>query len=107
MQWALFASCSSIFKCSFYIFMSNNAFILAYCRLLLKLPKVMALAQLNWKSCYLRTTCSRDKSLGSSSSLIGMVGIEFSDLQRFLIKWALGTTAVMTLAALILGVISI
>ncbi|AWD67176.1 MULTISPECIES: CitMHS family transporter [Priestia] len=39
--------------------------------------------------------------------LIGMVGIEFSDLQRFLIKWALGTTAVMTLAALILGVISI
>jgi citrate-Mg2+:H+ or citrate-Ca2+:H+ symporter, CitMHS family len=36
-----------------------------------------------------------------------MVGIEFSDLQRFLIKWALGTTAVMTLAALILGVISI
>jgi citrate-Mg2+:H+ or citrate-Ca2+:H+ symporter, CitMHS family len=39
--------------------------------------------------------------------LIGMVGIEFSDLQRFLIKWALGTTAVMTIAALILGVISI
>ncbi|MCM3771323.1 MULTISPECIES: CitMHS family transporter [Priestia] len=39
--------------------------------------------------------------------LIGMVGIEFSDLQRFLIKWALGTTAVMTIVALILGVISI
>jgi CitMHS family citrate-Mg2+:H+ or citrate-Ca2+:H+ symporter len=39
--------------------------------------------------------------------LIGMVGIEFSDLQRFLIKWALGTTAVMTIASLILGVISI
>ncbi len=39
--------------------------------------------------------------------LIGMIGIEFSDLQRFLIKWALGTTAVMTVAALILGVISI
>ncbi|MBT2700786.1 citrate transporter [Bacillus sp. ISL-40] len=39
--------------------------------------------------------------------LIGMVGIEFSDIQRFLIKWALGTTTVMVIAALVLGVISL
>lgn len=36
--------------------------------------------------------------------LIGMVGIEFSDSLKFLVKWAMGTTIVMTIAALILGV---
>jgi citrate-Mg2+:H+ or citrate-Ca2+:H+ symporter, CitMHS family len=45
--------------------------------------------------------------VAAANLLIGMVGIEFSDLQRFLIKWALGTTTVMVIAALVLGVISL
>jgi CitMHS family citrate-Mg2+:H+ or citrate-Ca2+:H+ symporter len=37
--------------------------------------------------------------------LIGLVGTDFGDLQRFAVKWALGTVTVMTIAAIILGVI--
>lgn len=39
--------------------------------------------------------------------LIGLVGTEFGELQRFAVKWAFGTVIVMTIAALILGVITI
>jgi CitMHS family citrate-Mg2+:H+ or citrate-Ca2+:H+ symporter len=39
--------------------------------------------------------------------LIGMVGIQFGELQRYAMLWAFGSTIVMTIAALIFGVISI
>ncbi len=37
--------------------------------------------------------------------LIGLVGVDFSDHQKFLFKWAFGTTIVMTIAAITFGVI--
>ncbi|MFJ7831412.1 CitMHS family transporter [Peribacillus sp. NPDC046944] len=37
--------------------------------------------------------------------LIGLVGVDFGDHQKFLFKWACGTTIVMTIVAIILGVI--
>ncbi|MBM7646173.1 CitMHS family citrate-Mg2+:H+ or citrate-Ca2+:H+ symporter [Scopulibacillus daqui] len=43
----------------------------------------------------------------STYLLVGMVGEEFGDLQRKFLKWACGSAAVMIIAALILGVISI
>ncbi|MDM5332183.1 citrate:proton symporter [Ureibacillus composti] len=37
--------------------------------------------------------------------LVGLVGVEFGDHQKFLFKWAYGTTIVMTIAAVLIGVI--
>lgn len=37
--------------------------------------------------------------------LIGLVGVDFGDHQKFLFKWACGTTIVMTITAIALGVI--
>ncbi|MFS0671053.1 citrate:proton symporter [Peribacillus frigoritolerans] len=45
--------------------------------------------------------------IAAAHLLMRMVGIEFIDLQRFLMKWAFGTTIIMIIAALVLGVISI
>ncbi|RAS86611.1 citrate transporter [Priestia endophytica] len=45
--------------------------------------------------------------IAAAHLLMRMVGIEFIDLQRFLMKWAFGTTIVMIIAALLLGVISL
>jgi CitMHS family citrate-Mg2+:H+ or citrate-Ca2+:H+ symporter len=45
--------------------------------------------------------------IAAAHLLIRMVDIEIINLQRFLIKWAFGTTIVMIVASLVLGVISI
>lgn len=45
--------------------------------------------------------------IAAAHLLMRMVEIEFIDLQRFLMKWAFGTTIVMIVASLVLGVISI
>ncbi|MDH2449701.1 citrate:proton symporter (plasmid) [Priestia megaterium] len=45
--------------------------------------------------------------IAAAHLLMRMVDIEIIDLQRFLIKWAFGTTIVMIVASLVLGVISI
>ncbi|MFJ8238088.1 CitMHS family transporter [Ureibacillus sp. NPDC094379] len=37
--------------------------------------------------------------------LVGLVGVEFGDHQKFLFKWAYGTTIVMTIAAVLMGII--
>lgn len=39
--------------------------------------------------------------------LIGLVGVNFGEHQRFLFKWACGTTLVMTIAAVLTGAISL
>lgn len=43
----------------------------------------------------------------STFLLIGLAGVELGDHQRFIFKWAFGTTIVMTIVALIIGAISI
>lgn len=42
----------------------------------------------------------------STYLLVGMAGVSFGDHQKFTIKWAVGTTIVMTIAALLIGIIS-
>jgi len=37
--------------------------------------------------------------------LIGLVGVDFGEHQKFLFKWAFGTTIVMTITAILIGVI--
>jgi CitMHS family citrate-Mg2+:H+ or citrate-Ca2+:H+ symporter len=36
-----------------------------------------------------------------------MAGVSFGDHQKFTLKWAIGTTVVMTIAALVIGIISL
>lgn len=43
----------------------------------------------------------------STFLLIGLAGVELGDHQRFIFKWAFGTTIVMTIVALLTGAISI
>ncbi|HZG72679.1 MAG TPA: citrate:proton symporter [Chondromyces sp.] len=38
--------------------------------------------------------------------LIGLVGVDFAEHQKFLFKWAYGSTVIMTIAAIVMGVIS-
>ncbi|WP_032869360.1 citrate transporter CitH [Bacillus sp. UNC69MF] len=42
----------------------------------------------------------------STYLLVGMAGVSFGDHQKSTIKWAVGTTIVMTIAALLIGIIS-
>lgn len=42
----------------------------------------------------------------STYLLVGMAGVNFGEHQRFTLKWAIGTTMVMLLTALIIGVLS-
>ncbi|SFJ72949.1 CitMHS family transporter [Thermoflavimicrobium dichotomicum] len=44
--------------------------------------------------------------MASAYLLVGMVGVEFGEHQRFIFKWALGSSFVMIVVALLLGVIS-
>jgi CitMHS family citrate-Mg2+:H+ or citrate-Ca2+:H+ symporter len=44
---------------------------------------------------------------GSTFLLIGLAGVDLGDHQRFIFKWAFGTTIVMTFVAIIFGVIPI
>ena len=41
----------------------------------------------------------------STFLLIGLAGVELADHQRFMLKWAFGTTIVMTIVAVITGAI--
>jgi len=41
----------------------------------------------------------------STFLLIGLAGVELGDHQKFVFKWAFGTTLVMTIVAVVTGVI--
>ncbi len=43
----------------------------------------------------------------STFILIGMTGVDLGDHQRFIFKWAFGTTIIMTIVALLTGAITI
>ncbi|MCM3651157.1 CitMHS family transporter [Metabacillus litoralis] len=44
--------------------------------------------------------------MASAYLLVGMAGVEFGDHQKFIFKWALGSSLVMIVVAIILGVIT-
>ncbi|HWJ77490.1 MAG TPA: citrate:proton symporter [Niallia sp.] len=93
----------------FTFFMSNNAFYFGVLPIIAQAAESYGIsaAEIGRASILGQPVHVISPLVAAAHLLIGMVGIEFSDLQRFLIKWALGTTTVMVIAALILGVISI
>ena len=44
--------------------------------------------------------------VGASYLLMGLIEVDFSDNQKFIFKWALGSSFVMIFSSLILGIIS-
>ncbi|MGF6950881.1 CitMHS family citrate-Mg2+:H+ or citrate-Ca2+:H+ symporter [Neobacillus sp. B4I6] len=93
----------------FTFFMSNNAFYFGVLPIIAQAAESYGIsaAEIGRAAILGQPVHVLSPLVAAAHLLIGMVGIEFSDLQRFLIKWALGTTTVMVLAALILGVISL
>jgi citrate-Mg2+:H+ or citrate-Ca2+:H+ symporter, CitMHS family len=43
--------------------------------------------------------------IASTYLLVGMAGVEFGDHQKFILKWAVGTSVVMILVAILFGII--
>lgn len=93
----------------FTFFMSNNAFYFGVLPIIAQAAEAYGIsaAEIGRASILGQPVHVLSPLVAAAHLLIGMVGIEFGDLQRFAVKWALGTTTVMTIAALILGVISI
>ncbi len=92
----------------FTFFMSNNAFYFGVLPIIAQAAESygVSAAEIGRASILGQPVHVISPLVAAAHLLIGMVGIEFSDIQRFLIKWALGTTTVMIIAALLLGVIT-
>jgi citrate-Mg2+:H+ or citrate-Ca2+:H+ symporter, CitMHS family len=99
----------ALLSAPFTFFMSNNAFYFGVLPIIAQAAEAYGIsaAEIGRASILGQPVHVLSPLVAAAHLLIGMVGIEFSDLQKFLIKWALGTTIVMTIAALVLGVISI
>lgn len=99
----------ALLSAPFTFFMSNNAFYFGVLPIIAQAAEAYGIsaAEIGRASILGQPVHVLSPLVAAAHLLIGMVGIEFSDLQRYLLKWALGTTIVMTIAALVLGVISI
>ncbi|MEH6940841.1 CitMHS family transporter [Bacillus sp. JJ722] len=93
----------------FTFFMSNNAFYFGVLPILAQTAEAYGIsaAEIARASLIGQPVHVLSPLVAAAHLMIGLVGTEFGDLQRFAIKWAFGTVTVMTIAALVLGVISI
>ena len=93
----------------FTFFMSNNAFYFGVLPIIAQAAEAYGIsaAEIGRASLLGQPVHVLSPLVAAAHLLIGLVGTEFGDLQRFAIKWALGTTTVMTVAAVLFGIISI
>lgn len=93
----------------FTFFMSNNAFYFGVLPIIAQAAEVhgISAAEIGRASLIGQPIHVLSPLVAAAHLLIGLVGVEFGELQRFAVKWALGTTTVMVIGALLLGVISI
>lgn len=93
----------------FTFFMSNNAFYFGVLPIIAQAAEAYGISavEIGRASLLGQPVHVLSPLVAAAHLLIGLVGTEFGDLQRFAIKWALGTTTVMTVAAVIFGIISI
>ncbi|MGE1197541.1 CitMHS family transporter [Priestia megaterium] len=89
--------------------MSNNAFYFGVLPIIAQAAEVYGIsaAEIGRASILGQPVHIISPLIAAAHLLMRMVEIEFIDLQRFLMKWAFGTTIVMIIASLVLGVISI
>lgn len=93
----------------FTFFMSNNAFYFGVLPILAQAAEAYGVSavEIGRASLIGQPIHVLSPLVAAAHLLIGLVGTEFGDLQRFAVKWAFGSVIVMTLAALLLGVITI
>lgn len=93
----------------FTFFMSNNAFYFGVLPILAQTAEAYGIsaAEIGRASLIGQPVHVLSPLVAAAHLMIGLVGTEFGDLQRFALKWVFGTVTVMTIAALVLGVISI
>ncbi|WP_050183129.1 CitMHS family transporter [Domibacillus robiginosus] len=93
----------------FTFFMSNNAFYFGVLPIIAQAAEAYGISavEIGRASLLGQPVHVLSPLVAAAHLLIGLVGTEFGDLQRFAIKWALGTTTVMTVAAVLFGIISI
>lgn len=93
----------------FTFFMSNNAFYFGVLPIIAQAAEAYGISavEIGRASLLGQPVHVLSPLVAAAHLLIGLVGTEFGDLQRFAIKWALGTTTVMTVAAILFGIIPI
>ncbi len=93
----------------FTFFMSNNAFYFGVLPILAQAGEAYGVSavEIGRASLIGQPVHVLSPLVAAAHLLIGLVGTEFGELQRFALKWAFGTVIVMTIAALVLGVITI
>ncbi|MGM9919894.1 MAG: CitMHS family transporter [Bhargavaea sp.] len=93
----------------FTFFMSNNAFYFGVLPILAQAGEAYGVSavEIGRASLIGQPVHVLSPLVAAAHLLIGLVGTEFGDLQRFAMKWAFGTVTVMTVAAVLLGVITI
>ncbi|WP_285765847.1 citrate:proton symporter [Peribacillus sp. SI8-4] len=91
----------------FTFFMSNNAFYFGVLPIIAQAADAYGIsaAEIGRASLIGQPIHVLSPLVAAAHLLIGLVGTDFRDIQRFAVKWALGTVTVMTIAALIIGVI--
>lgn len=62
-------------------------------------------AEMGWASLMGQPVHLLSPLVPSTYLLVGLAGVNFGDHQRFTLKWAVGTTVVMTVASLLTGII--
>lgn len=99
----------AIISAPFTFFMSNNAFYFGVLPIISQAAEAYGVSavEIGRASLIGQPVHVLSPLVAAAHLLIGLVGTEFGDLQRFALKWAFGTVIVMTVAALVLGVISI
>ncbi|WP_423798605.1 CitMHS family transporter [Neobacillus sp. SAB-20_R2A] len=102
-----FAVITAIISAPLTFFMSNDAFYYGVLPLLAKAASVYGIdpAFLGRASLLGQPVHLLSPLVPSTYLLVGMVGEDFGDLQRTFLKWACGSTLVMIVVAIVLGII--
>ena len=99
----------SFLSAPFTFFMSNNAFYFGVLPILAQTAEAYGInaAEIGRAALIGQPVHVLSPLVAAAHLMISLVDTEFGDLQRFAMKWAFGTVTVMTIAALVFGVISI
>lgn len=99
---------TAIVSMPFTFFMSNDAFYFGVLPIIAEAASAYGIdaAEIGRASLLGQPVHLLSPLVPSTYLLVGMAGVSFGDHQKFTIKWAVGTTIVMTIAALLIGIIS-
>ncbi|HZG17206.1 MAG TPA: citrate:proton symporter [Candidatus Bathyarchaeia archaeon] len=100
---------TAITSMPFTFFMSNDAYYFGILPIIAETAAVYGIdpAEIGRASLLGQTVHLLSPLVPSTYLLTGMAGVDFGEHQRFTLKWAIGSTIVMTVIAIVTGVISL